>query len=139
MGIPDIKVEHSSIENGFYRQTTQFANNPFFPPTGLMPKKIGQDPILGGPKDDITPLKKAGDVVISAQDAKTFDSENLTVPNTVKSPNAKFDVTLKVKNRNGDRFEIAGVAKKLHPTANDFEQQFFVTSRGGGLLFHAES
>ncbi|KAG6832654.1 hypothetical protein H0H93_013489, partial [Arthromyces matolae] len=32
----------SSIDNGFFRQTTGFANNDFFPPTGLLPTKIGQ-------------------------------------------------------------------------------------------------
>jgi len=31
----------SSIDNGFYRQTTGFANNDFFPLTGLVPQKIG--------------------------------------------------------------------------------------------------
>lgn len=31
----------SSIDNGFYRQTTGFANNDYFPITSLAPDKIG--------------------------------------------------------------------------------------------------
>ncbi|EFI27470.1 hypothetical protein CC1G_15505 [Coprinopsis cinerea okayama7 len=126
----------SSIENGFYRQTTQFANNSFFPPIGFLPKKTGQDPILGGPKYDKTPLKTIDDEgnVIDDDNARTFYSEEFSPPE-YESPNAEFDVTMKVKNKEGDRFEVAGIAKKLHPTANDYEQEFFVTSRGGDYYF----
>ena len=31
----------SSIDNGFFRQTTGFANNDFFPITSLVPQKTG--------------------------------------------------------------------------------------------------
>ncbi|KAG6823577.1 hypothetical protein H0H93_003395, partial [Arthromyces matolae] len=40
-----------------------------------------------------------------------------------------------VKNKANEMFEVAGVAKKILPSATDYEQQFFVTSRGGEYYF----
>jgi len=124
----------SSIHNGFFRQTTEFANNDFFPPTSLLPMKTGQDPIIGGPKADQTPKNTNGEIVIN-DEAKTFYSEEFKTPKTVKDQKERFDVFMKVRNKDGERFEVAGVASKVFPNANDFEQQFFVTSRGGDYYF----
>jgi hypothetical protein len=32
----------SSIDNGFFRQTVQYANNDYFPTTGIIPTKHGE-------------------------------------------------------------------------------------------------
>ncbi|KAG6809521.1 hypothetical protein H0H92_015934, partial [Tricholoma furcatifolium] len=88
----------SSIHNGFFRQTTEFANNDFFPPTSLLPKNIGQDPIIGGPKADKTPLRitnDAGDVVVTSEEAQTFYSEEFKPPKTAKGQTDRFDVFMK--------------------------------------------
>ena len=34
----------SSIENGFFRQTVEYANNDFFPMTSIIPTKHGKLP-----------------------------------------------------------------------------------------------
>ncbi|KAI3611319.1 hypothetical protein WG66_002137 [Moniliophthora roreri] len=100
----------ASIDNGFFRQTTLFGNNDFFPLTGLVPQKIGQDPIIGGPKPvsgttGTTDLSKEG------------------------------EVTLQLINNNDEKYEVAGIAKKVVQSATSFEQKFFVTSRGGDYYF----
>ncbi|KAK7051605.1 hypothetical protein VNI00_004584 [Paramarasmius palmivorus] len=100
----------SSIDNGFFRQQAGFANNDFFPITGLVPQKIGQDPILGGPKP-VTGTQ--GEVDIS-QDG---------------------EVTMQVINKKGDKYEVDGFAKKIDPSVVSYEQKFFVTSRGGEYYF----
>ncbi|KAK7463479.1 hypothetical protein VKT23_006828 [Stygiomarasmius scandens] len=100
----------SSIDNGFFRQTTGFANNDFFPLTGLVPQKIGQDPIIGGPKP-VTGTTGTTDI---SQDG---------------------EVTLNLVNKNGEKYEVAGVAKKVVQSATSFDQKFFVTSRGGDYYF----
>ncbi|KDR79158.1 hypothetical protein GALMADRAFT_208622 [Galerina marginata CBS 339.88] len=100
----------SSIDNGFYRQTTGFANNDFFPITGLVPQKIGQDPIIGGPK-----------TVSGTTGTTDLSSEG--------------EVTLRLVTSQGDKYEVAGVAKKVVDSATSYEQKFFVTSRGGEYYF----
>jgi len=100
----------SSIDNGFYRQTTAFGNNDFFPLTSLAPKKIGQDPIIGGPQ--------------KVEDSK----EQIDITQ-------EGEVTLRVTNDQGDKYEITGVAQKVDTSATAFEQKYFVTSRGGEYYF----
>ncbi|KAK7038734.1 hypothetical protein VNI00_010619 [Paramarasmius palmivorus] len=100
----------SSIDNGFFRQQVGFANNDYFPITGLVPQKIGQDPILGGPKP-VTGIQ--GEVDIS-QDG---------------------EVTMQVINKQGEQYEVDGFAKKIDPSVVSHEQKFFVTSRGGEYYF----
>ncbi|THU91463.1 Dyp-type peroxidase [Dendrothele bispora CBS 962.96] len=100
----------SSIDNGFYRQTTGFANNDFFPLTGLVPQKTGQDPILGGPKP-VTGTSGTTDIF------------------------QEGEVTLDLINNHNEKYEVAGIAKKVVESATSFEQKFFVTSRGGDYYF----
>ncbi|KAI5989297.1 hypothetical protein EDD15DRAFT_2284759 [Pisolithus albus] len=100
----------SSIDNGFFRQTTGFANNDFFPITGLAPKKIGQDPIIGGPQPR---QQSSGQTDISQEG----------------------HVTLEVINRGGVKFEVTGVAQKLDTSATTVVEKFFVTSHGGEYYF----
>jgi hypothetical protein len=80
-------------------------------------------------------LKEILSMVITSDDAKTFYSEDFKQPRTAKLQTEEFDVFMKVRNKDGERFEVSGVARKLLPAANDFEQQFFVTSRGGDYYF----
>ncbi|ESK95378.1 hypothetical protein Moror_3816 [Moniliophthora roreri MCA 2997] len=100
----------ASIDNGFFRQQAGFANNDFFPLTGLVPQKIGQDPILGGPKP-VTGTTGTTDI--------TKDGE----------------VILDLVNNSGEKYEVAGIAKKVVPSATSYVQKFFVTSRGGDYYF----
>jgi len=100
----------SSLDNGFYRQTTGFGNNDFFPITSLVPKKIGQDPIIGGPQ------------AVTG----TTGTTNITKEGVV---------TLKLINDNNETFEVLGVAKKEETGADSFQQEFFATSRGGEYYF----
>ena len=115
----------SSLDNGFYRQTTGFANNDFFPITTLAPQviglyrfytciecrliEIGQDPIIGGPPK--------------------------TVAGTTTDLTKDGDVTLKLINTNNEKYVVTGVAKKEERGASAFEQKFFTTSRGGEYYF----
>jgi hypothetical protein len=99
---------------------------------------IGQDPIVGGPKPDMTPQRLTnnnGDIVVTSDAAKTFYSEDFNFPASVQNQTEEFSVFMKVRNGTGERFEISGVAKKIFPTANDYEQQYFVTSHGGDYYF----
>lgn len=45
------------------------------------------------------------------------------------------EVTLRVINESGVKYEIAGIAQKVDTSATAFEQKFFVTSRGGEYYF----
>jgi len=100
----------SSIHNGFYIQTTGFANNDFFPPKGLAPQKIGQDPIIGGPQ----PRHQSSGQTNLSQDGQ---------------------VTLQLINTDGVKFEVTGVAQKVDTSATAVQEKFFVTSRGGEYYF----
>lgn len=119
----------SSIDNGFYRQTTGFANNDYFPITSLAPDKIGlynslpprtgvadkcfrtgQDPIIGGPQPET-----------QASGQTEIEKEGL--------------VTLKVINTSGKKFTVSGIAKKDQTSLNPIPEKFFVTSRGGEYYF----
>ncbi|CAL1712074.1 unnamed protein product [Somion occarium] len=101
----------SSIANGFYLQTTGFANNDYFPITGVSPAKHGQDPILGGPG----PIANAD--ITSTGDLKL-----------------KGEVTVYLQDKTGCQpLEINGFAKPYVPSV--YTQDFFVTSRGGEYLF----
>ena len=131
----------SSIDNGFYRQSTAFANNDFFPPIGLVPHKtgvyiisftrmrrgslnlnliiikLGQDPIIGGPKQ-VTGVETQLPIDENHEDV-TQDGE----------------VSLVLTNSKGDKYTVDGIAKKIVPSTNSFAQEFFVTSRGGEYFF----
>ena len=71
----------------------------------------GQDPIIGGPPDSI-------------QDS------DFSVNLTQEGP-----VHLKVTAKDSKRYTIHGIAKAVNTSASAFEQEFFVTSRGGEWFF----
>ncbi|KAH7922349.1 Dyp-type peroxidase [Leucogyrophana mollusca] len=102
----------SSLDNGFYLQTTGFAGNDYFPVTSLVPQKHGQDPILGGP-EPVSNVDGQGNISSEGQ------------------------VTLVVKQDNtSSSYEVTGWAKKVDPSAKPpFEPQYWVTSRGGEYYF----
>jgi len=108
----------SSIDNGFYRQTTGFANNDFFPIFSLLPQKIGQDPIIGGPKQ-VT--------AVETQPASSGTEQ--------KDVSADGEVSLELTTIKGDKYTVDGIAKKIVPSPKSFVQEFFVTSRGGEYYF----
>jgi Dyp-type peroxidase family len=101
----------SSIANGFFLQTTGFANNDFFPITSVVPQKHGQDPIIGGPKpvSDVN-----GDVSIPGEGEVTL---------TVTDSNTSL------------RYVVTGFAKAYDTSVTAYEQDFFVTSHGGEYFF----
>jgi len=107
----------SCIGNGFFRQTTGFANNDFFPIISLVPQKTGQDPIIGGPKP-VTAV------------------ETQVVPHDANHKDVSQDgeVSLELTNSKGDKYAVDGIAKKIVPPSS-FVQEFFVTSRGGEYYF----
>ncbi|KAH7908198.1 hypothetical protein BJ138DRAFT_390834 [Hygrophoropsis aurantiaca] len=101
----------SSIDNGFYLQTTGFANNDFFPVTNLVPQKHGQDPILGGP-EPVSKVTGAGNIEKDGQIQLVIQESN-----------------------SWNQYRISGWAEKIDPGLVKPEQKFFVTSRGGEYLF----
>lgn len=167
----------SSIDYGFFRQTTGFANNDFFPIISLVPQKtglceifyqieerianlfffgkLGQDPIIGGPKPVTGVETEAAPNNANKKDA-TQDGKIILVPvigrskpatqagvETEVPPNNanQTDVTqdgavsLELTNSLGDKYAVDGIAKKIDPSAKPFVQEFFVTSRGGEYYF----
>jgi len=128
----------SSIDNGFFRQTTGFANNDFFPIVSLVPQKtglckkfeeriansfifllkLGQDPIIGGPKQ-VTGVETQ--IVAEGEDQKDVSQDG--------------EVSLQLTNIQGDKYAVDGIAKKIVPSTNSYVQEFFVTSRGGEYYF----
>ncbi|KAK7691256.1 hypothetical protein QCA50_004649 [Cerrena zonata] len=102
---------NSSITNGFYLQTTAFANNNYFPVTDVAPNHQGQDPILGGP----------GPIA----DANITNFQN-PLP-------LKGEVTIHLQGLVAEPIEVNGFAKPYVPSI--YSQDFFVTSRGGEYLF----
>ena len=127
----------SSIDNGFFRQTTGFANNDFFPIISLVPQKtgmwkvfeerianfisflkLGPDPIIGGPKP-VTGVETQVASNVADQNDVTQDGE----------------VSLELTNCIGDKYAVDGIAKKIVPSTSSFVQEFFVTSRGGEYYF----
>ncbi|KAK7681872.1 hypothetical protein QCA50_015221 [Cerrena zonata] len=109
----------SSITNGFFRQTTEFAGNNYFPSTSLIPTRHGQDPILGGPGDIFDVNLQGKSSIQPSQD------DNDIVPGK--------EVTLRVTSKAGETLRVTGVAKREEVTT--FKEDFFVTSRGGEYFF----
>ncbi|CAL1711609.1 unnamed protein product [Somion occarium] len=107
----------SSITNGFFLQTTGFAGNDYFPTSGVIPFRHGQDPILGGPGDMFDAA------IIGDPDVNQTDKD--IVPNK--------EITIRVSDKTGKIFQVSGVARPEDVTA--FKQDFFVTSRGGEYFF----
>ncbi|KAF8307454.1 Dyp-type peroxidase [Clavulina sp. PMI_390] len=99
----------SSIKNGFYRQTTKFAANDFFPATNIEPAVHGPDPIIGGPP-------KAPQV----SDPVDIDEGS---------------VVIKMVDNKNTRYVVTGVAKKVDTSATGYQQEWWITSRGGEYFF----
>ncbi|KAK7681876.1 hypothetical protein QCA50_015225 [Cerrena zonata] len=108
----------SSITNGFYRQTVDFANNNYFPHATFTPERHGQDPILGGPGDlfDTTLVGKSA----LQPDQK---NEDLVIDR---------EATLRITSKAGQDVRVSGFVKKEDLS---FKEDFFVTSRGGEYFF----
>ncbi|KAF8307456.1 Dyp-type peroxidase [Clavulina sp. PMI_390] len=100
----------SCIENGFYRQTTQFAANDFFPATNIVPTLHGPDPIIGGPPNPPT-----------VPDPVDISGEGAVILNMVDKNNTKYVVT--------------GFAKKVDTSATAYTPEWWITSRGGEYFF----
>ncbi|KAH7912670.1 hypothetical protein BJ138DRAFT_749872 [Hygrophoropsis aurantiaca] len=102
----------SSLDNGFYLQTTGFAGNDYFPVTSLVPQRHGQDPILGGP-EAVSNVDGTGNI------------------------SAEGQVSLVIQQKNtSDTYTVTGWAKKRDTSAKPpFEPEYFVTSRGGEYFF----
>ena len=80
-------------------------------------KKLGQDPIIGGPKP-VTAV------------------ETQVMPNDANHKDVSQDgeVSLELTNKKGEKYAVDGIAKKIVPPSS-FVQEFFVTSRGGEYYF----
>lgn len=100
----------SSIENGFFRQTTKFANNDYFPITDVIPRVHGPDPIIGGPKN----------------------SPNINSPVVITG---EGEVSFKMVDQQSNKYVVHGFAQKVDTSAMAYEPQYFVTSRGGEYFF----
>ncbi|KAF8185891.1 hypothetical protein K438DRAFT_1765670 [Mycena galopus ATCC 62051] len=105
----------SSLDQGFVRQTLDFAGNVFFPITSMVPKKHGQDPIIGGPP---------------------AVTEIPFVPQV--APKSGDQVNLKFVNPNGASIEVSGFATVQPAGTADppgVPSDYFVTSHGGEYFF----
>ena len=81
-------------------------------------KKLGQDPIIGGPKQ--------------VTDVETQVAASGTVQKDVSQDG---EVSLELTTIKGDKYAVDGIAKKIDTSKKTFVQEFFVTSRGGEYYF----
>ena len=80
--------------------------------------KLGQDPIIGGPKQ-VTEVETQ--LESSGNDQKDVSEDG--------------EVSLELTTIKGDKYAVDGIAKKIVPSPKSFVQEFFVTSRGGEYYF----
>ena len=80
--------------------------------------KLGQDPIIGGPKQ-VTDVETQPAAVGTDQKDVSQDGE----------------VSLELTTIKGDKYAVDGIAKKIDTSKSSFVQEFFVTSRGGEYYF----
>ena len=80
--------------------------------------KLGQDPIIGGPKQ-VTDVETK--IAAQGEDQRDVSQDG--------------EVSLELTTRKGEKYAVDGIAKKKVPSKNSFVQEFFVTSRGGEYYF----
>jgi Dyp-type peroxidase family len=140
----------SSIDNGFFRQTVQYANNDYFPTTSINPTNHGQDPIIGGPAvfiDCLADIKGQGTIkalITNQETGKTYEVtgfakaiNQIDAAEKVEGTAAitgEGEVTVVLSNGNKE-YQLAGVAKHADDSTQELKQNFFVTSRGGEYFF----
>ncbi|VDC00498.1 unnamed protein product [Peniophora sp. CBMAI 1063] len=112
----------SSLDDGFVRQSVEYAGNLYFPTTSLIPEYHGTDPIIGSnpPKGSVPDPREVAFVEPPGAEPQPGDEINLVV---------KW---------NEDKISVSGSARVQKAGAADppgVPQQFFVTSRGGEYFF----
>ncbi|KAJ8096311.1 hypothetical protein PM082_011467 [Marasmius tenuissimus] len=115
----------SHLDSGFVRQSTGYGNNDYFPITGLIPVKHGQDPIIGGPPPEGS-SKEEKKASLDAAPTNQFQDGD------------EVDIDLKIPGDTLSCYTVSGqisVRPLTQAAPPGADNPFFVTSQGGEYFF----